>query len=230
MIAVGKPRISVIVPALNEAQQLARVLQRARQGQGSEIIVADGASQDETAAVGRRCGALVIQASRGRARQMNAGAAVASGDLLLFLHADTLLPRGYDAEVKRILQLPGVSCGAFRLQLAAALPSLRLIEALANWRTRRLQLPYGDQALFLRKVVFDELGGYPDLPIMEDFELVRLLRRRGRVVMAPLAACTSARRWQRLGPWKATLLNQLILAAYLSGVRPATLARWYARP
>jgi rSAM/selenodomain-associated transferase 2 len=223
------PRISVIVPALNEAENIGPTLTAACSGTNIELIVVDGGSDDNTAAVARSLGAIVIDTQPGRAGQMNAGAAHATGDLLLFLHADTLLPDGFDKLVRDTLNQTGTAAGAFEFRMDATSPSLNLIQWLTNYRSRRWQMPYGDQGLFVRKELFDALGGFPDIPIMEDFEIVRRLRRHGRITTVPAPAVTSARRWLNRGIWRTTLLNNLIILAYRVGISPSRLARWYER-
>ena len=189
----------------------------------------DGGSSDESAEVAQSRGVKVLHSPPGRARQMNAGAEVAEGRFLLFLHADTRLPEGFDGHVRQILTGSGVAAGAFQLQIDASSARLRLIEKTANWRSRYLQMPYGDQAIFLRKELFREMGGFPDLPIMEDFQLIRRLQGEGRIVIAPAAVVTSARRWKKLGALRTTLLNQLMILGFYLGFEPARLARWYRR-
>ncbi|NWF54186.1 MAG: TIGR04283 family arsenosugar biosynthesis glycosyltransferase, partial [Syntrophaceae bacterium] len=174
-------------------------------------------------------GVRVIHSPRGRGRQMNLGAREASGDVLLFLHADTRLPEGFAPCIRGILSRPGISAGAFLFHLDARSPGLSLIQKIANWRSRVFQFPYGDQGIFLKKGLFEELGGYPEMPIMEDYELIRRLKKRGRIYTAPLPALTSARRWEELGVWRTTILNQIIVLAYYLGISPRTLARWYRR-
>ncbi len=220
--------ISVILPALNEAGGIARVVARAAEG-AHEVIVADGGSDDATVEVARGAGARVLRSAPGRALQMNAGARAASGDILLFLHADTLLPPGYDRVVRRTLRLPSAAAGAFSLGMDVDTPGLRWVAAWANWRSRILGWPYGDQGLFLRREVFFRVGPYPETPILEDVGLVRRLRRKGRVVTAAPAVATSARRWLRLGVLRTTATNQLILVAGLLGASPDTLSRWYRK-
>ncbi|RMG55285.1 MAG: hypothetical protein D6723_02970, partial [Acidobacteria bacterium] len=184
---------------------------------------------DETVALARSWGAEVVASAPGRGRQMNVGAAMASGEILLFLHADTRLPPGFEHCVRQILDRPGVIAGAFRLGIDGPGWGLRIIEKVANWRARVLQAPYGDQAIFLKAEVFHQVGGYPDSPIMEDVELLRRLRSRGRIVIASSAVRTSARRWQRMGIWKTWLVNQAMILSYWLGVAPERLARWYYR-
>ncbi|MFC1600806.1 TIGR04283 family arsenosugar biosynthesis glycosyltransferase [Candidatus Sumerlaeota bacterium] len=221
-------RLSVIIPALNEADHLADTISRAA-ADGVELIVVDGESGDETMAVAERHGARVLSAPAGRGFQLNTGAAAATGGMLLFLHADTLLPDGYLDHVRQTLARDGCVAGAFRLALDGSSRSLRLVEKAANWRARRRQLPYGDQGLFLNAATFWRVGGFRPWPLMEDVDLVRRLRLRGRIHIAPAAALTSARRWQKKGVLRTTCLNQLLLAAYHVGVSPHTLGRLYGR-
>ncbi len=221
--------ISVVIPALNEAATIETAVSSALGIDDVECIVVDGGSHDRTVERARRAGATVARAPRGRAKQLNAGARAARYPLLLFLHADTVLPSGYGAAVRRILAQPDVACGAFRLRIEPAGSALRAIERIANLRASRFALPYGDQALFLRADRFHRLGGFPDLPVMEDFELVRRLRRAGRIEIAPEAVETSSRRWRRYGTWRTTVLHQIAVLAYLGGIRVRTIARWTAR-
>jgi rSAM/selenodomain-associated transferase 2/rSAM/selenodomain-associated transferase 1 len=220
-------RISIIIPTLNEAADLPATLASTQDAADVEVIVIDGGSGDKTADVARSWGAEVFSSAPGRARQMNFGAARATGELFLFLHGDTRLPVGFDRYVRKILAQPGVVAGAFRLRVDGDLPGLRIMERLVNARSRRLQFPYGDQAIFLGASLFREIGGFPDMPIMEDFELVRRLRRRGRIVIAPVPVLTSARRWENLGIVRTTVINYAIPLAYYLGAPPSQLARWY---
>ncbi|MFZ7124602.1 MAG: TIGR04283 family arsenosugar biosynthesis glycosyltransferase [Desulfobacterales bacterium] len=224
---LGGRRISVIVPALNEAEGIMDAIEDARAGEDVEVIVVDGGSSDDTVSMVRKAGVRLIESPKGRGRQMNAGAAAASGGTLLFLHADTRLPRRFDRAVRRALRDPSVAAGAFSLRIDAPGIGLRLVEWGANRRSRTLGRPYGDQALFLSARIFHELGGYPEIPIMEDYALIRRLSRYGRVVTLRQPVRTSARRWRRLGVLQTTLRNQLIIAGYRLGVSPDTLARWY---
>ncbi len=223
------PPVSVVIPALNEAGQLGRTLSTLTPGQGLEVIVVDGGSSDATLAIARTAGVRTLAARPPRSVQQNAGAAAASGDILLFLHADTRLPMKFQERVRRTLASPRVAAGAFRLEIDAAGRGLRIIEQAANWRSRFLQMPYGDQALFLRRDTFWELGGFPPIPIMEDFEFIRRLKRRGRIAMVPDSVRTSPRRWLQVGVGKTWLINQAIIAAYLMGVPAERLAAWYRK-
>ena len=221
------PCISVIVPTLNEKACLAATLDALLLASGDEIIVVDAGSTDGTPDIARRYSCRFYRGPRGRAQQMNFGARHACGDILLFLHADTRLPPdGLDA-VRNALQQPGTVGGAFRLVITPATPALRLVAWGTNLRSRLGGLPYGDQALFVPRRVFEELGGYDDVPFMEDIRLVQALRRRGRLTVLPQSAVTSGRRWQRDGVLFTTARNIVLMALYFCGVQPATLKRWY---
>ena len=222
-------QISVIIPTLNEKDALPATLASAARTPQLEVVVADGGSRDGTIQIARDWGCRVISTSPGRARQMNRGAEESQSEYLIFLHADTRLPEKFQDCVRGTLAEPKVAAGAFRLQIEGSRGFLRLIEAGANRRSRYFQMPYGDQAIFLRSELFREVGGYPDLPIMEDFELIRRLRRRGRIALAPSSALTSGRRWKELGILRTTLLNQIVILAYLAGVQPTRIASWYRR-
>jgi rSAM/selenodomain-associated transferase 2/rSAM/selenodomain-associated transferase 1 len=222
-----RPAISAIIPALNEAGVIAEAVSVPAASPRVEVIVVDGGSRDATVEIATSRSTRVLVTRPMRGIQMNAGAAIASGDILLFLHADTRLSEGFADQVQDTLAGPGVAAGAFNLKIESSTRGLMLMERVANWRSRRLQMPYGDQALFLRREVFWELGGFPPLPIMEDFELVRRLRRMGRIAIAPGRATTSARRWLQVGVARTWLLNQLVVVAYLCGVSTHRLARWY---
>jgi len=228
---LGSPDISIVIPALNEANRIQSLLQTIRTAyQGShqpEVIIVDGGSQDNTVALAKQTGAKVLTTQPGRAHQMNAGANIATGNILLFLHADTCLPNGFDMDVHRTLNQPGVSGGAFQLRIDGKEPGLRLVEWGIKWRSILLQLPYGDQALFLKTETFRKLGGFPELPIMEDFVFVRRLQAKGKVALAHSSVLTSARRWQKVGIFKTTLINQLVIVAYFLGISLDQIAYWY---
>jgi len=194
---------------------------------GIEVLVVDGGSSDNTITTAKALGAKVLSVPPGKAFQMNAGARAARGDILLFLHGDTRLDPGFAEQVRDALSQPGAAAGAFRLAIDGTGFGLRMVEWLANFRSRVLQMPYGDQAIFVRAEMFSSVEGFPALPIMEDFELVLRLKRKGRITILPLAANTSPRRWHKLGILKTTALNQAIIIGYLLGVNPQKLAKWY---
>lgn len=222
-------KISVVIPTLNEADHIEKTLAAAQNHAPAEIIVIDGGSTDGTDQIALTRNAIVYQTPPGKAAQMNAGAALARNGILLFLHADTCLPSGYTDLIKEVVNQPGVAAGSFRLGIDAPGSKLRFIEMVANLRSRFLQLPYGDQALFITAETFGAVGGFPDQPIMEDFELIRRLRRRGKIALVPVMVCTSPRRWLNMGVLRTWLINQRIVSAYLAGVSPQRLAAWYGR-
>jgi rSAM/selenodomain-associated transferase 2/rSAM/selenodomain-associated transferase 1 len=219
--------LSIIIPTRNEESHIERTLSPLKPLPDVEIIVADGGSQDATVETARNMGVRVLETQSGRGRQMNAAAAQASGEVLLFLHADTVLPADFQRHVWEILA-QGAIAGAFRLRLDDRGALLRLVEWGANLRSRFRQMPYGDQAIFLKAETFFELGGFQNWPLMEDYEFCRRLRRTGRIQIATVPVTTSARRWKQRGLIRTTLFNQLTIAAYCLGVSPETLARWYA--
>ena len=225
-VTADETRVSVVIPALNEARHLEDVLLVLRDAKNVETIVVDGGSRDQTVEIAEQHGCRLLRCSPGRARQMNAGAEAATGSILVFLHADTRLPAGFDTAVRTILQESSVLAGGFRLGIDAPGLLFRILEWTANLRASWLGMPYGDQALFLRKETFAGLGGFSELPIMEDFEFVKRLRRLGSIRIVPLPAITSARRWQELGIWRTTWINQKIVLGYYFGVSPQRLAHW----
>ncbi|MEH1976754.1 MAG: TIGR04283 family arsenosugar biosynthesis glycosyltransferase [Nostoc sp.] len=227
--SIDAAKISIIIPAINEAGNIKKAIATTRANLNIEVIVVDGGSSDDTVAIAQSLNVKVISSSPGRAVQMNAGAVAASGEILLFLHADTRLPTGFDEMIRTALQQPGTVAGAFKLRIDASRLSLRWVEWGVNVRSHFYQMPYGDQAIFLTKEIFQQIGGFSELPIMEDFELMRRLKRIGRVVIIPTPVVTSARRWLQKGVLKTTLLNQIVIIAYLLGVSPERICSWYRR-
>ena len=226
-LQLSSSTLSVIVPTLDEAEALPAALAAARQPGVTEIIVVDGGSRDGTLALARALADRVLETARGRARQMNAGAAAARGDVLLFLHADTRLPAGYAQAVARALADPRVVGGRFDVRLDATGLAYRVVGRLISVRSRVTRVATGDQAIFVRRAVFGRLGGYPAVPLMEDVALSRALKRAGRVACLGETVVTSARRWQRHGVARTVLLMWALRAAYYAGVSPARLARVY---
>jgi hypothetical protein len=224
-----QPYLSVVIPAIDEARQLARTIATAT-SPDAEIIVSDGGSKDHTVQIARSLGARIVSGERGRAGQQNRGAAAARGEVLLFLHADTRLPCNYVDHVFETLMDRGTLLGAFRFATDIHTPAMRSVAFLTNLRAGWLNLPYGDQGLFMRKNDFDAAGGFPDVPIAEDLHLVRRIARKGRITLAPAAAVTSGRRWQRLGTMRTTIINAIIAVGSLAGVAPRHLAPLYRLP
>jgi len=223
----GPSLLSIIVPVLDEASTLAATLHPLVGVPESELIIVDGGSQDGTVDVARQFTGQVFKGARGRANQMNFGVLQAKGDLLLFLHGDTTLPPAAVELVRQTLTDDTVAGGAFQLRIASPCRALKLIAWGANLRSRYLGLPYGDQALFMRRSVFDAIGGFSPWPLMEDVDLVRRMKRAGRVVVLPSAVTTSARRWEREGIFRTTVRNSLLLIGFWMGLSPAWLAQWY---
>ena len=225
--------ISIIIPVLNEAKNIEDTLVLIKdhvESSDLEIIVVDGGSTDNTVSIAQELDVMVIASLlQGRANQMNVGAAVATGNILLFLHADTKLPQNYDQLIKNTLSQPNVSAGAFELAIDSQQKSLRLVEALVKMRSHLLALPYGDQALFMKRATFNNVGGFPNLAIMEDFALVKQLKRHGKIAIAPAAVTTSSRRWDKLGVWRTTLINQLMIIGYYLGISPNKLRELYLK-
>ena len=221
--------ISVIIPTLDEEGCLAGTLERLRGADLSEVIVVDGGSADGTVRVAEEMGAITLRTSAGRGRQQNLGAERSSGDILLFLHADTALPADFPKHVRGTLATPGTSAGAFRFRLDADGWGLALVERMVALRCAVFAMPYGDQAIFTTREAFERVGRFRDLPVMEDFDLIRRLKRIGRIRLAPMAAVTSARRWRREGVLRATIKHQACILGYYLGVRPELMARMRGR-
>jgi len=223
------PLLTVVIPVLCDADAAAALLPQIPATADVEIVVVDGGDDPGLEpVVGAHARARLHRATAGRAHQMNVGAAGAAGEWLLFLHADSALPRVW---LPAIADLGGdVVGGWFRFALDDAAWQARVIERLVAWRVRHLRLPYGDQGLFVRRRVFERLGGFRELALLEDVEFVRRLGRAGRVVELPLALRTSSRRWRRDGWFRRSAKNLAIVGLYLAGVPPARLARRYHHP
>ena len=221
--------LAAIIPTLNEVASIEAALASVLVEPGVEAIVVDGGSRDGTPDLAARAGARALAAAGGRAAQQNAGAAATAAGQLLFLHADTRLPAGWAAAVRDTLADPAVALGAFALAIDDATAAERLVAAGATWRSRSWGLPYGDQALFLRRATFDRLGGFAPLPIMEDWDLARRARAFGAIRVLDLAAVTSPRRWRKLGVARTLIRNQLMHIGWRLGVAPDRLAAFYRR-
>lgn len=220
-------KISVIVPTLNEALIIEKSLIAIARLNPHEIIVADGGSSDITVSVARRMATRVVTSEAGRARQMNAGAKEATGDLLLFMHVDSrLTPKSFEKMTEKMTP-SGPAGGAFSLQIESERISLKLISILATWRSKYLNLIYGDQTIFVRADIFQKLNGFSPLPICEDLEFFRRLSRQGKVILLREKTHTSARRWMTEGILFTTLRNITIASLFLLGFPPQILSKWY---
>jgi rSAM/selenodomain-associated transferase 2 len=221
-------RLSVVIPALDEADGIEQALTslaplRAR---GVEIVVADGGSSDATVALACPLADLVIAAPRGRGAQMNAGAAASGGDVLLFLHADTRLPRDADALIGDGLLRSGCTWGRFDVRIAGVHPLLPIIAAMMNLRSRMTGIATGDQAIFISRAAFG--AGFPEIALMEDIAMAKRLKRTGRPLCISSPVVTSGRRWEEHGVMKTIVLMWCLRLAYFLGANPARLARSYA--
>jgi rSAM/selenodomain-associated transferase 2 len=219
--------ISIITPVLNEELQIISFLDNFSGMHACEHILIDGGSTDRTCQFIRQYPVTLLSSAPGRGSQQNAGAAAATYDTLLFLHCDTRLPENFQHHIQQTLEEPGTVAGAFSLTIDHPRHPYRLIEKAVNLRSRLLSLPYGDQGLFMRKSAFIQAGGFPDQPILEEIPLLHRLRRLGRIGLAPASVTTSARRWQQLGIFRTTLINQLMLVGMLAGISPRRLVKLY---
>lgn len=221
-------KVSVIIPALNEEKNIVRCIKSAKKLNPLEIIVVDGGSIDRTKELAKKEGALVLESSKGRGIQLNRGASSANGEILLFLHADSFF---LDIDYRRFSELiKRYPNGFFRLRFDKDTPSIRIVEFFANLRSRIFRLPYGDQAIFLKKELFIKLGGFKNYPFLEDLELVRRIRKFEKIKPLPFYVIASSRRIIKnypLSPIFVSLRNVLIVILYLLGIDPEKLLRFY---
>ena len=221
--------LSIIIPVLNEAESIVatvELLQTFRQG-GCQLIVVDGGSRDGTVQLAEPYVDKLLTSKAGRANQMNAGAEVAEGKVLLFLHADTLLPMDSDRLIEQRLKESGCSWGRFDVSLSGQQPLLRVVEAMMNNRSRWSGIATGDQAIFVKKKLFDEVGGFPSIALMEDIALSRLLKAEGSPLCLKEKVVTSSRRWEEKGVVRTICLMWIFRLAYFLGVKPEQLVKIY---
>jgi len=216
-------RVSVVIAARNEGGFIAAAVDSAYAAGADEVIVVDGASSDDTVAIARAHRARVVESEAMRGRQFNAGARQSLGQIIIFLHADTTLPPGAAHAAA------GANCdfGGFRIRFDQRTIGLRIAAALINFRTFLTRCPWGDQAQFIRRDAFLEVGGFREIPIMEDYDLASRMRRRGRIAILPERVTTSARRFQKRGFLRTVITNWRVIAAWHRGVDPDVMARWY---
>lgn len=218
----------MVIPALDEAGQIEGAVSSAA-GPEVDVIVVDGGSRDGTPERARSAGARVLNAQRGRARQLQVGFEASESDVVLFLHADTRLPEGWERAVAAALDDPETVGGAFRLKFDERGFRIWLVEFTARLRIALLAFPFGDQALFVRRSVLDEIGGVPDVPVMEDVDLVHAMKKRGRLALLPHPATTSARRYLEGGVGRVSLVHFLAFAGWALNVDRERLAGWLGR-
>jgi rSAM/selenodomain-associated transferase 2 len=225
------PRFSIIIPVINEEAAINSTIGRVRSigaAACAEIIIVDGDPGGATIGAVREGDVITAVSERGRGNQMNRGAALAHGDILIFLHADTRLPAGAFELIEEALSDPACQAGAFDLGIASVRPVFRVLEKVASWRSRLTRIPYGDQALFFRRDYFSSIGGFADIPLMEDVEIMRRLKKAGTAIaVIDRPVLTSARRWEKEGIVKCTLRNWLLVSLYLCGAPPERLAKFY---
>jgi rSAM/selenodomain-associated transferase 2 len=221
--------LSIVVPTLNEAGLISVLIAESRSacGPDSEIVVVDGGSSDETVAIARQAMVHAVVAQRGRARQMNAGAAAASGNVLLFLHADTRLPAGADRLIADALKVGNSVWGRFDVRIEPSRGLLRVVAFMMNLRSRVSGIATGDQAIFVRRETFQHVGGFPDIPLMEDIALSKALRAISRPKCLYARVKTSSRRWQRHGVVRTMLMMWKLRWLYHWGADPEYLAQLY---
>lgn len=217
-----------MIPALNEADSIVQTLTLVRRAGECELIVVDGGSSDNTFEIAQGYADFALVAPRGRAKQMNAGARAATGEVLLFLHADTVLPSKFPQLIFHALADATIIGGRFDVRLDAIGWQFRMVETLMNGRSRLSRISTGDQAIFVRREAFLALGGFPEQELMEDIEFSRRLKRVGKIACLCERVQTSARRWQRDGVWRTIVLMWLLRGAYFLGVPPRQLKAFYA--
>ena len=221
-------RISVIIPTLNEEKSIARTVAALRSLKIDELLIVDGGSTDRTIEICNGLEADVLSSTRGRSAQMNLGAKQATGDVLLFLHADTRLPPSALDDIRAAMNDRRCPGGRFDVKLDGDHWMLKIIGAMISLRSRVTKIATGDQAIFVRRDVFEAIGGYPEIPLMEDVAFSRALRRMGRVACLHSRVITSARRWEAEGVWRTILKMWTLKSLYLLGVSPFRLKRYYA--
>jgi rSAM/selenodomain-associated transferase 2 len=226
---MGNNKLSVIIITLNEEEFIENLLIELSKADDIEIIVSDGGSIDRTARVARKYTDKVILGERGRGIQLNAGARLATGNILWFLHADSKLPLNYKYHISQTMEIPGVVGGAFTLKIDSKGTSLEIISRVAGLRSKLSRIPYGDQGLFVRRDIFEKINGFKDIPLMEDIELGRRLKKEGKIHLLKTEIVTCARAWERDGILRTTLRNWLYVTLFFMGYSPHKLYQRYYR-
>lgn len=219
--------LTIVIPVLNESQVLPQLIKQLRLVDSHQVVFVDGGSSDSTVEQIQAARYLVLSSAPGRAQQMNVGAQIATGDVLVFLHADTQVPEGLSQLINQALTKTDRVWGRFDVRISGRSPLLAIIGFMMNWRSRMTGIATGDQVMFVRRSVFETLGGFADIGLMEDIELSKRLTRVSRPVCLFQRVTTSGRRWQKRGVLKTIVLMWWLRLAYWLGVKPSTLARWY---
>lgn len=222
-------KLSIIIPVLNEALVIVRTLSSLQplRHKGHEVIVVDGGSEDDSMWLSKPLADKVIQTIRGRSRQMNAGAKLAKGDFLLFLHADTLLPNNADRLIIEGMNGKYRLWGRFNVKLSGRTPLLRIIELLMNWRSRFSHIATGDQGIFIKRDLFEKTGGFPEIDLMEDIALCKILKKYGQPLCLWQRVITSSRRWEEKGLFRTVLLMWFLRLAYFFKADPKRFVKLY---
>ncbi len=226
---VKYPLISIIIITLNEEEFIERLLKTLHDTKDIEIIISDGGSIDRTARVARNYTDKVIVGEKGRGRQLNAGAALATGDILWFLHADSIVPDNYKNHILTAMKKPGVVGGAFTLDIYSELSSLQFISRVVSLRSKISRIPYGDQGVFVKRDVYEKMNGYKDIPLMEDIEFGMRLKKEGKIHLLKTTIKTCARAWERDGVLRTTIRNWVYVTLFFMGYSPHKLYQRYYR-
>ena len=223
-----KTTVSVIIPTFNEKSTIGKTIKSIKSdNQSTEVIVSDGGSRDNTTGIAKAYGALIVESPRGRGTQMDKGAEIAKGDILLFLHSDTVLPQNWEDLIVDALKADNIVGGAFSFKTDGIGFKYRILEKLVALRNKSVKLIYGDQAIFVNKAAFKAVGGFNSLPLMEDIDLVKRLRQTGKFIVLPDEAITSSRRWQKHGFIRTSIRNLFYIFLYYIGIKPESIYKRY---
>ncbi len=225
----GLKKISIIIMTLNEEELVGGLLLSLRNIEDTEIIISDGGSIDRTCRVASKYTDKIIRGERGRGRQLNAGAALATGDILWFLHVDSTPPDNFKHHILTTVEKPGVAGGAFTLQIDSVMSSLNFISRVVKLRSLISGIPYGDQGIFVKRHIFEKMNGFKNIPLLEDIEFGRRLKKEGRIEIIKPKILTSARAWEKYGILRTTLRNWVYVTLFFMGYSPYKLYERYYR-